>query len=461
MTVPATARTPNARRGHTVVLSKAAVSALFMVAVLAALLVATVVGTAAAERHVVIISIDALRPEFYLDASFGATELRALMAAGTAARGAEGVFPTVTYPNHASIATGVRPLRHGVAFNVLFDPVGERGRWYEEAADLRATPIWEWARAAGLRTASVSWPSTLGARIDSLVPERNYYARRDPIEAITSASTPGLFSRLGVTPAPDVFTDAVKWDAFLAGTASALIRAERPHLLLIHMVQADFAQHRGGRSAPDLQETVARLDGHVGSLRRALREAGIAERAVVIVTGDHGFQDIARIVYPSALLARAGLRGCPRAGETWRATIHTASGSAAVFVSASGGTEAAALAERTLRAGAGDRYTVLTRAELDALGAMPGAALGLEAAPGWMIGGGCGRGRDGSVNGGTHGFLPTRDSMLTGFIAAGAGVRAGVLLDRIHLVDIAPTTARLLGLTPPAVEGHVLEAILE
>jgi predicted AlkP superfamily pyrophosphatase or phosphodiesterase len=438
-----------------------AVIAAFRAVVGVAALLGVAVAADAAERHVVIVSIDALRPEFYLDASYGATELRAMVAAGSAARGAEAVFPTVTYPNHATIVTGVRPLRHGVAFNVLFDPAGGRSRWYEEAADLRATPIWEWARTAGLRTASVSWPSTVGARIDSLVPERDYHLRREPFDALTSASTPGLLTRLGVAPAADVFTDAVKWDAFLTATASALIRAERPHLLLIHLVQADFAQHRGGRAAADLPETVARLDAHVGSLRRALRDAGIAERSVVIVTGDHGFQDIARVVHPNVLLARAGLRRCPELGESWFATVHTAGGGAAVFVSPNAGADAVALTERTLRTGAGDRYTVLTRAELDALGAMPGAALGLEAMPGWIIGGGCGRGLEGNVRGGTHGFLPSRESMLTGFIAAGAGVRAGVLLDRIRLVDVAPTAARLLGLTPPTLEGHVLDAILE
>ena len=57
-------------------------------------------------HHVVIISIDGLRPEFYLDDSWAAPELRALLKAGSHARAAEGVFPTVTYPNHATIVTG-------------------------------------------------------------------------------------------------------------------------------------------------------------------------------------------------------------------------------------------------------------------------------------------------------------------------------------------------------------------
>ena len=105
---------------------------------------------------------------------------------------------------------------------------------------------------------------------------------------------------------------------------------------------------------------------------------------------------------------------------------------------------------------------MLTRAELDALGAMPGAALGLEAAPGWAIGASCDRGlTEPSRTGlGTHGFLPSRPSMATGFVAAGAGVRSGVALERARLIDVAPTAARLLGIPAPPVEGRVLEEIL-
>lgn len=430
------------------------------VLVLLGIALATGLGAGAPARHLVLLSIDGLRPDFYLDESYPTPELRALVRAGSHARAAEPVFPTVTYPNHASIATGVRPARHGIAFNVLFEPNGTRGRWYEEAADLRAPPLWEWARAAGLRTAAVSWPSTLGAPIDLLLPERDYYARREPLGLLLAASTPGLYERLGVTPRAEIFRDIVRWDAFLAAVAVAIIRDARPHLLLVHLVQADYFQHRG-REGAEVRPALGRLDAHVGTLRRALEDAGLGERSAMFVVGDHGFQDYQRTVFPNEILARAGLRRCPEAGSGWRATAHVAGGAAAVFVNPPDDAEAAAAAERALRQGAGSRYTVLPRPHLDGLGAMPGAALGIEAAPGYTVGGACGRGLvERSGAGGMHGFLPTRASMATGFVAAGDGVRSGVALERVRLVDVAPTAARLLGVTPPPVEGRVLEEIL-
>ena len=435
---------------------------LLVAALLATLVLAALGATpTSAARHLIIISIDALRPEFYLDEKFPAPQLRALRVAGSHGRAAESVVPTVTYPSHAPIATGVRPVRHGGAFNVLFEPTGTRGRWYEEASDLRAPPIWEWARAAGLTTAAVSWPSTLGARIDHLLPERDYYVRQEPLALLLAATTPGLFQRVGVTPDPAMFKDVVLWDAFLAATAAGIIREMKPNLLLLHMVQVDYFQHRGGREAPELEAAVERLDGHVGALMRAVREAGIADHTAVIITGDHGFQDVSRTVFPNEILSRAGLRGCPAPGEEWRATVHIAGGAAAVFVRSSQDATAVEEATAALQRESAKRYTLVTRRQLDELGAMPGVALALEARPGWTVSGSCGSGITGRGSGGTHGFLPTRPSMATGFIVAGAGVRAGESLDRVRLIDVAPTAARLLGVSAPEVEGRVLAEFLK
>jgi predicted AlkP superfamily pyrophosphatase or phosphodiesterase len=432
--------------------------ALLMCGALAA--AAHVTAAAPPARHLVLISIDGLRPEFYLGEAYTAPTLRALIASGSHARAATPVFPSVTYPGHSAIVTGVRPARHGILFNRIWSPTGDAGRWYEEAADLRATPLWDVARAAGLTTAAVSWPVTLGARIDWLLPERDYYARPEPVELLRQATTPGLLDRLGIAPRPEIFKNIVQWDQFLTSAATGIIRGMRPNLLLLHLVQLDYYQHRGGLEGPEVKPALARIDAHVAAVMTALREAGLADRTTVIVTGDHGFQDVRRTVQVNEILVRAGLRGCPWSSATWRATAHVSGGSAAIFVNASESGDTAARAEEALRREARDRYTVVTRRQLDELGAMTGAALALEAAPGWAIAGACGDGVESSGYAGAHGFLPSRPSMSTGFIAAGAGIKPGVSLERIGLVDVAPTAARLLGTTMPSVEGRVLEEIL-
>ena len=415
-------------------------------------------STAAPARHLVLISIDALRPEFYLDEAFPAPALRSLVRAGSHARAVVPVFPSVTYPGHGAIVTGTRPAKHGVLFNVIWSPAGGRSRWYELATDLRVPALWDAARAAGLTTAAVSWPSTLGASIDWVLPERDYYQRPEPLVVLRQAVTPGLLEGLRITPQAAMFKDVAQWDDFLASVAAAIIRTHRPHLLLLHLVEADSVQHRKGRDAPEVKGAVGRVDGHVGALMKALRDAGIADQTAVIVTGDHGFQDAGRTVEVNEILARAGFGGCPWVGADWRATAHATGGSAGVFLR--DGADAAA-AEAVLRREAQGRYTVIPRRELDELGAMTGAAFAVEAAPGYAIGGSCGRGVETSSRAGVHGYLPSRPSMSTGFVAAGAGVRAGVVMERIGLVDVAPTAGRLLGVSMAGTDGRALDEILK
>src|SRR5207244_13056601 len=134
---------------------------------------------------------------------------------------------------------------------------------------------------AGLWTAAASWPVTAGARVDLLVPERDYYAQKEALERLRADGTPGIFERLGVTPKAEMFKDVVLWDAFLTEMVTAMIRQARPNLLFVHLVQADYFPHAVGRDGPETKAAVARVDAHVGPMRRTLAEVGLAERAEI------------------------------------------------------------------------------------------------------------------------------------------------------------------------------------
>ena len=88
--------------------------------------------------------------------------LDALLRRGSWAEGVLSQFPSLTYPAHTSIATGVTPAKHGIVQNTVFTPQGS-GTWFFESSALRSQPLWDGARAAGLTTAGISWPVTVGA----------------------------------------------------------------------------------------------------------------------------------------------------------------------------------------------------------------------------------------------------------------------------------------------------------
>ena len=132
-----------------------------------------------------------------------------------------------------------------------------------------------------------------------------------------------------------------------------------------------------------------------------------------------------------------------------------------------GDTALAAKVEQAFREAAAVTYRgifrVVSRAELDDLGAYPEAAFFIEPAEGYYVSDGV---QDDSVlvgatRFGAHGFLPTETRMHTGFIAAGAGIRRGVPLPLLRQIDVAPTIARLLGFTMPDVDGVPIVGVLK
>ena len=125
---------------------------------------------------VLMISIDGLRPRDVLDADargFKAPFLKSLVADGAYASGVKNALPTVTYPNHTTLITGVWPAKHGIANNPTFDPLQKNmGGWYWYTQDIKVGTLWDAVHKSGGKVASLSWPVSVGARsIDFNLPE--------------------------------------------------------------------------------------------------------------------------------------------------------------------------------------------------------------------------------------------------------------------------------------------------
>ena len=130
----------------------------------------TVAAAAQAPAPVVLmISIDGLRPDYVTGADKHGLKIPALrrfVTEGAFAEGVEGVIPTVTYPSHTTLITGVWPAKHGILANTIFEPLRTgAAAWYWYAEDIRVPTLWESAARAGWTTASVQWPASVGARV--------------------------------------------------------------------------------------------------------------------------------------------------------------------------------------------------------------------------------------------------------------------------------------------------------
>ena len=429
----------------------------------------------AADRHVVVISIDGLLPQFYLPGSNSLlnTTLVGLRDEGSYARAMLPVYPSVTYASHAAISTAVTPSKHGItANNVLDTRTGNgRGAWY--AADLKARPIWDAANAAGLTVGTLSWPTTAGSKsIDWNLPEfwtSNYGKEPALVRKYESGGVVEMMEEAG-RKLENVHLDIMApRDSFMTAAAVKLIRQKKPNLLFVHLIDLDHNEHAEGRDSPALKEVMERIDGHVREIVSATRAAGIYDRTTFIILGDHGSSKVQLSLAPNSLLAREGLlRVKDDRIESWDAIVQNTGGSAGVYLRDNND---AAMFRRVykllensrLDASGKPMYSLIDRATLAHLGGPAGAAFYLEGEPGVMFSGSIGTGnwtRRSNLRG-NHGYLPTKPDMFTGFIAFGRGIRKGVVLDTIRVTDVAPTIATLLGFPFESTQSRVLREILK
>src|ERR1700691_2429631 len=147
-----------------------------------------------------LISVDGLKPEAILEADSHGLKvptLRAFLTDGAYATGVHGVMPTLTYPSHMTILTGASPATHGIYSNSTFDPYrrNEHG-WYWYAEDVRVPTLWDAAAAAGLTTANVYWPTSVGAHITYNLPQIWRTGSDDDLKLQRALATPGLERQL-------------------------------------------------------------------------------------------------------------------------------------------------------------------------------------------------------------------------------------------------------------------------
>ncbi len=422
--------------------------------------------------HVVLISIDGLRPEFYLDPRWPAPMLQFMAREGTHARGVQGVFPTVTYPSHTTLVTGALPSRHGVYYNTPFEPAGQTGRWYWEASSIRTPTLWDAIREAGLESAAVSWPVTVGAPITRVLPEVWSLDPDEPLLGPMRQSTrpEGLWEevereatgRLG----PRTYDpDHIDRDDTAGRIAAYLLETYRPALLAVHLLACDHFQHEQGRSGELVKRSVSAVDRAVAAMYEAAQAAGIAQRTAFVITGDHGFVDVHTQLAPNVWLTGAGLREAATDRGDWRATFHSAGGAAFLHLREEGDEETLRRVRRLLEdlpAKHRRLFRVLTPDQLRQRGADPSVRLALDAEPGITFTSRADVPLLGPAGvGGTHGYYPTLPDIHTGLVGFGSGFRRGVAAPVVNLEDIAPLISRLLGLQMEVPDGVVPERLLE
>jgi predicted AlkP superfamily pyrophosphatase or phosphodiesterase len=420
---------------------------------------------------VVLLSIDGLKPDYVLEAAkhgLKIPSLRRLVVDGAFATSVTGVTPTVTYPSHTTLVTGVSPAVHGILNNSPFDPLSENASgWYWYAEDIKVPTLWDAAGEAGLVTANVDWPVTVGARIRFNIVQYWRAAVTEDHKLLRALSTPGLLDEaekdLGAYPAGYQYTPAD--DAKRASVLAWMIEKKRPDLLTGYFSSLDEEQHHTAPYSRTTFETLEQLDALVGQVRAAA-ERTWGGRFVVAVVSDHGHIRADREVHLNAAFREAGLIDVNQQGKvtSWRAFAWTAGGAAGIVLKDSSDAalrqQVREVLQRLSTGTASGIDRVVDGVELSELGGFSTASLVVGLRPGFKTGGAVTGAviRPAAEPGGTHGYLPAPPDMEASFFIAGDRIPAGRSLGRIDMRDVAPTLAARLGVTLPRADGRNLLA---
>jgi predicted AlkP superfamily pyrophosphatase or phosphodiesterase len=269
-------------------------------------------------RPLLVISIDGLDHRYLRDAdqlSLKIPNLRKLVKEGVwADKGVIGVVPTVTFPSHTTIVTGVRPDQHGIINNNR--PKEEGGERYFFANLLKVPTLWDAAKKRGLKVGGVHWPVTVDSKsFDWDFPE--HFKRRQGAgmdwKATAEKSTPGLIEKM-TAKYPSM---AVEWidDRVRSLATIYMLKYEKPDLLLLHLVDHDSEAHETGPFSMHAKAVLERTD----ELLADILAAKPGNMAVALVS-DHGFERFDEAINVRAMLREVGVKGEVKGGATMLTT---------------------------------------------------------------------------------------------------------------------------------------------
>lgn len=376
------------------------------------------------------------------------------------------IYPTLTYAIHTSIITGVTPDIHGIYHNSTpYIPNTETNwnvvgyNWKMFQSEIKCDTIVDAAKRKGLSTACVMWPVMGGQTPNHNLAEiwPNFCGTlRETYEKSCSPSVMDLYF--------DKYIACFDWkrsidtDSYSIDIACDMIRRFKPQLMLEHSICLDYARHYTGNLSPKTFDTLRRVDGFVGQLIQAYKDAGIYEQTNFVFLGDHGQEQVDQQFNPNVLFVEEGLIRLNKEGiaESYDAFCYSNGYSALVC-----------LKDPTDKLMRDKVYTLLKKIQADYPWFIEHIYTEDEARDQEHLSGDFQfvvEGRQGVVLGNdlsgplsykagepginkyvsNHGYHP-RKGPKPPFIAFGPDVREGIVVDGAHILDECPTLCKLLG----------------
>ncbi|EKY4027624.1 alkaline phosphatase family protein [Listeria innocua] len=421
------------------------------------------------EQHLFVISLDALGALDLKDTS-DLPVLRELIQTGTHIQEVETIYPSLTYPAHTSIITGHYPKTHGIINNTKIQPEKDSPDWFWYKKAIQVPTLYDLAKEKGMTTAAFLWPvaakSSIDYNIAEIFPNRFWLTQMmvslhasSPLFLIDMDRKFG-YLRKGINQ-PEL-------DIFLTASVVDTIKAKKPTLLLTHLVDMDSMRHAHGVHSTEAKAALKRHDNRLAKIIQATKDAGIYENTVFAILGDHYQIDVTHAIRLNVLFAEKGWLTVVDGKITgWEVYAKSCDGSCYIYTKNEKHNQEIEILLQSIH----EIEEILSSEELTRRGADSQATFMVEGKSGYyfmddidgplyekvteeMLG------KPGYYKA-VHGYSPSKSDYKTTIIFNGPGIKKGKKITNAHLVDEAPTFARILGLQFPNTAGTVIEALFE
>lgn len=426
---------------------------------------------------ILLVSVDALKPEFVFEQERLGVKLPVItnyfVEKGlTAGAGMKSVFPTFTYPCHQSMITGTNPATHKIVNNGIFDPLGEHlGAWHW-FANTEVKTLWEAAKENGYWSASVAFPTSVGARGDFIAPEFWWDGSALDSRFIDAVAKPqGIIAEMekeigqyagGLDLSDNGDAQRGKAALWMLKNKIAPVISEKPFFMSAYFASFDESAHQYGVYSNEAARSLEKIDKMLGELIEEAMKITDGH-LIVCVVSDHGSLDNTHNISPNVLLHDAGLIQTDENGRviSWKAFSQRAGGTAEVRLADPEDKEAADALKKIMDQLLADEYSgimeVLNGEEAKKRGGFPEAAYVLVSDKGYELrddvtGDYC---RTRLTQKAQHGYNENFPEMRASFMLTGEGITKGNV-ENVHLIDVAPTLAGLMGFVLPDAEGRDL-----
>ena len=426
-------------------------------------------------KYVIVISFDAVSEE---DLEFLSKQpnFSKLIKNGALIKNVESVYPSLTYPAHATIVTGKYPKNHGVINNTVLDFKNDNPDWYWYRKYIKGDTIFDLAEKSGMKTCSILWPVTARSKITYNMPEI-FCTKRYDNQILKSALAGSKIYQVNMNKKFGYLRQGMEepyLDNFATEVAKKTIRELKPNLILLHLIDSDSQKHKYGIENKEVIESLNRHDERLGEIIESLKLAGIYEDSTIIALGDHSQINVNNVIKLNSILMKNDLINVNgNKIKSYKAIAKSCDGSSYIYLKNKNDVETRKKVRDILNE-LKNKYSnvieeVYNNEEIKNLGADINASFMIEAKRGYyFIDDFLGEAIEVIDESSkikhklraSHGYLPSRDNYKTFFIAYGKTIKKGVVLEKGKLINHGPTIAKILDIDLRDCDGIVEERIL-